>query len=262
MKIHKLLATSLLLLTTIAAGHNVFADDPIAAMSIDSKGNVGVGTKNPKGKFHVVGENSDATKGEIVVGNTDSSSLRIGNDKDYSWIQSHNARPLKINPIGNNIEIGNSSTDLNVAGNIKTNRYYANYRLDASGNQSLNKEMGSWDVCNLTLFYTKGSNISYCEIQMNQLGPNKAVSFGINEQPTWTLYAVSTPGNETYCTAMCVNFSRLKSGICGNGIKEAGEDCDDGNKNTENPTGKSCTTVNYCSTSCKAQSKYLGSGVC
>jgi hypothetical protein len=46
---------------------------------------------------------SDANGEQIVIGKTNESNLRLGRHGDYSWIQSHAGKPLKINPLGNDI---------------------------------------------------------------------------------------------------------------------------------------------------------------
>ena len=41
----------------------------------------------------------------LTIGPTNASHLRIGYDREYSWVQSHGAKPLALNPIGNNVGI-------------------------------------------------------------------------------------------------------------------------------------------------------------
>ena len=51
---------------------------------------------------------TDANGEQLVIGNTNQSNLRLGRHTDYSWIQSHGGKPLKINPLGNPVCIGNT----------------------------------------------------------------------------------------------------------------------------------------------------------
>ncbi len=46
---------------------------------------------------------SDANGQQIVIGNINESNLRLGRHADYSWIQSHAGKPLKLNPLGNQV---------------------------------------------------------------------------------------------------------------------------------------------------------------
>ena len=46
---------------------------------------------------------SDANGQQLLIGNANESNLRLGRHADYSWIQSHGAKPLKINPLGNEV---------------------------------------------------------------------------------------------------------------------------------------------------------------
>lgn len=86
--------------------------------------NVGFGTDNPQAKLHIVNKNEDAHHinggSSLIIGPADQSNLRLGYDKDYSWIQSHGSKPLAINPLGNNVGIGltNPSSKLTVKGTI------------------------------------------------------------------------------------------------------------------------------------------------
>lgn len=70
------------------------------------EGSLGVGTPAPKAKLHVVHQEQDANGGAVVLGPDSGASLRLGYHKDYAWIQSHGARPLKINPLGNDLSLG------------------------------------------------------------------------------------------------------------------------------------------------------------
>jgi hypothetical protein len=61
---------------------------------------------------------------QFVIGNTNESNLRLGRTADYSWIQSHGSKPLKINGIGNDIILNGKTTfsadgSVNFGGNIR-----------------------------------------------------------------------------------------------------------------------------------------------
>lgn len=69
-------------------------------------GKLALGIAQAQAKLHVVNAPQDAGGNTLILGNTDSSNLRLGYNTEYSWIQSHGNKPLAINAIGNNVGIG------------------------------------------------------------------------------------------------------------------------------------------------------------
>ncbi len=102
----------------------------LSALTIQDA-NVGIGTQSPNAKLHLVGENSDANGNTLVIGPTNQSNLRLGVDREYSWIQSHYSKPLSINPKGNNVGIGttNPKYALEVVDTIKSKNIRCNYLI-------------------------------------------------------------------------------------------------------------------------------------
>ncbi len=92
-------------------------------MTIDYSGNVGIGTTAPLGKLESINTvggtaamaNADAVFGNSATGNALVFGNNIGN---YSWMQTFNSKPLVINPLGNNIGIGqtNPTVKLQITG--------------------------------------------------------------------------------------------------------------------------------------------------
>lgn len=73
---------------------------------INSNGSVGIGTAEPKGKLQIINKNQDANGDTLILGLETQPNLRLGYDAKYTWIQSHQSKPLAINPLGNNVGIG------------------------------------------------------------------------------------------------------------------------------------------------------------
>ena len=61
----------------------------------------------------------DANSEQLIIGTTDRSNLRLGKTAEYSWIQSHNSKPLKINPIGNEVHIANTGVKTIMNGDVE-----------------------------------------------------------------------------------------------------------------------------------------------
>lgn len=98
-------------------------------MVIKGAGNVGIGTKLPNAKLQIINESQNSYGNTLILGENSGSNLRLGYHDDYSWIQSHGGKPLRINEISGdlilnrlqgNVGIGTDSPDskLTVRGNI------------------------------------------------------------------------------------------------------------------------------------------------
>ncbi|MER6808925.1 LamG domain-containing protein [Spirillospora sp. NPDC000708] len=71
--------------------------------------NTGIGTTAPAGKLQIVNTDQDPNGDTLVLGPTDQSHLRLGYNKDYSWVQSQGGRPLVLNGTANNVTIGTTA---------------------------------------------------------------------------------------------------------------------------------------------------------
>jgi len=116
-------------------------------------GNVGIGTTVPSGKLHIRGDNNQSTTGVVEIG-TSGTSLRLGGNSTYSWIQTHSSKPLYINELGNNVIVnaygGNvgigitvPSEKLEVNGNVKASKLLVNttntgYTFYSNGESRIN----------------------------------------------------------------------------------------------------------------------------
>lgn len=86
-----------------ATGHNANQNLNLVPKG---NGNVGIGTTGPIAKLHVINAETDAHGHTLTLGPATGSNLRLGYHQDYSWIQSHGAKPLQINPLGNEVQVG------------------------------------------------------------------------------------------------------------------------------------------------------------
>jgi len=84
------------------------------------------------GIVRIAGAPTDANGQQLTIGNTNESNLRLGRHPNYSWIQSHGSRPLKINPLGNQVHLSDIGSD----------SYLMVDRFDASGIDGAIKNSG------------------------------------------------------------------------------------------------------------------------
>lgn len=84
--------------TALTFGQNTFP----------TRGNVGIGITNPIAKLDVVGDghfkvpDDQSGIGGLTIETNNGTHLKMGGNSTYSWIQSHNSKPLYINELGNN----------------------------------------------------------------------------------------------------------------------------------------------------------------
>jgi hypothetical protein len=111
------------------AGHLLFQNG-VVRMILAANGNVGIGTASTKAKLQITDVNQDPKGGTLVLGpgNLDAGvTLRLGCQAEYSWVQAHGAKPLAVNPIGNNVGIGTTTPQnaLDVKGGVVIGATYA-----------------------------------------------------------------------------------------------------------------------------------------
>jgi hypothetical protein len=75
---------------------------------VNELGNVGIGTSTPSAKLDVNGNghfkvaDDRSVVGALTIETNNGTNLKLGGNTTYSWIQSHNSKPLYINELGNN----------------------------------------------------------------------------------------------------------------------------------------------------------------
>ena len=101
-------------------------------MRIAQNGNVGIGTNSPVGKLTLNAYGTEGSTDCFIIGtNTSSNNLRIGVNSTggYCWIQSHQSKPLRLNPAGNSVQYGTSNITLS-DDRIKDNEVYIENATD------------------------------------------------------------------------------------------------------------------------------------
>ena len=102
---------------------------------LSNSGKVGIGTSSPEGALHVAVDSADGNTSDnaLIIGGptncTGNTNLRIGCHNDYAWIQSHCGEPLRLNPMGNQVQYGTSNTVLS-DDRIKDNEMYIENATD------------------------------------------------------------------------------------------------------------------------------------
>ena len=69
----------------------------------DDGTNVGIGTTSPNSRLSIGGVDNGSGVGVLELFTSGGTNLKLGGNIDYSWIQSHSSKPLRINELGNNV---------------------------------------------------------------------------------------------------------------------------------------------------------------
>jgi len=108
-------------------------------LTVLSNGNVGISTTGPSAKLHIYGSDTSTYNGaQLRIDNTNGKSLYLGTrGGDAALVQSVGSVPLFINPDGNEVFIGTSSTSGRLTINNNTTNsvdmLYLNAKCDAVG---------------------------------------------------------------------------------------------------------------------------------
>jgi len=85
-----------------------------------------------KAKLHIHAPTGGSSNPGHIQLNGEDASLRIGLANEYSWIQSHGSRPLRINPIGNDVYFALSSNRIGIGTTSTPEKLSVNGRVLAN----------------------------------------------------------------------------------------------------------------------------------
>ncbi len=89
--------------------------------------NVGIGTKNPYARLHVLSPFSTPDQqGSFSLGDATSPNLRMGYNSQYTWVQSHSGSVLQINPLGNNVILNRDGGNVGIGINAPQSKLDVN----------------------------------------------------------------------------------------------------------------------------------------
>jgi hypothetical protein len=154
----------------------------------EANGNIGIGTTGPGHKLEIYDASvqdpgSDAHINLIGYQTSPPGprSMYIGRAGSYGYIQMHNSQPLALNPLGNNVGIGESSptATLHVDGTIRFEDFLSCSALETNANGDLvcgtddvgsGGVTGSGSVNTLAMFSGSTSNIGNSKISQDGSG--------------------------------------------------------------------------------------------
>ncbi|MGD9750561.1 MAG: hypothetical protein AB7W59_06145 [Acidimicrobiia bacterium] len=131
--------TALSVGTTLVVGKSAEVRNAMAvraSLSVGTSLTVGESLKITSGRLHLTARATTDGNGDAVViaGPEPAGQLRMGVHRDYAWIQSHNGKPLHLNPVGHNVVVGSNLTVNGTSLTVSSGRLRLTARATTDGN--------------------------------------------------------------------------------------------------------------------------------
>ena len=213
-----------------------FGTDATERMRITSDGNVGIGTTTPSAKLSVNGDNDQSGIGILNI-STQGTSLRLGGNSTYSWIQSHSSKPLYINELGNNVILNSAGGNVGIGTISPAQKLHVVGDARIEGNLTINGTVTQIDTDTLTteqwLVTNDGTGPA---VVINQKGSQPVID--IQDDGTSVMYiedggnvgiGTTSPaaklhvdGNQLIFTQTGQTYTDGSNGLTGIGIRNTG----------------------------------------
>jgi hypothetical protein len=173
----------------------------------DDGTNVGIGTTSPNSRLSIGGGDNGSGVGVLELFTSGGTNLKLGGNIDYSWIQSHSSKPLRINELGNNVilnlgggnvGIGTSSPNekLSVSGTFKSDALWTTISgISQWGAYPNAYGTLTWDTGYARIHATSGNRLDLGASGGLHMTISTSGNIGIGTTSPSTKLHVSTTGN-------------------------------------------------------------------
>jgi acyl-[acyl carrier protein]--UDP-N-acetylglucosamine O-acyltransferase len=141
------------------------------------------GTTRLGGNTVVNGSTEDASNTATLTVATTNTSLRLGGNTTYSWIQTHNSKPLYINELGNNTVLNLLGGSVGIGTASPSTKLDVNGVITATGGNSTN-----WNTA-----YSWGNHSSAGYVPQARTLTINGTTYDLSANRSWTI-ATTTPG--------------------------------------------------------------------
>ena len=167
-------------------------------------GNVGIGTTAPSGKLHIRGDNNQSTTGVVEI-STSGTSLRLGGNSTYSWIQTHSSKPLYINELGNNVILNAYGGNVGIGTTSPTEKLHVEGNAFIKNNLHVEGDLTIGKISNDSALVDVGGNFNFdtvAEVNTTDAANFVATILNVagninNGSHTYTIIYKTADGGET-----------------------------------------------------------------